>query len=123
LGRQLVAALREALSNAARHARASAVEVTVDTTVHISGSGRLTIAGGALAVSGGGDLEAALREAGAGRPAVLLTVVDDGVGIAEGGRRSGLRNLADRAAALGGAAWHGPGPGGRGTVVCWTALL
>ncbi|MCX4820902.1 GAF domain-containing protein [Streptomyces sp. NBC_01142] len=33
---------------------------------------------------------------------LAVTVVDDGVGIAEDGRRSGLRNLAERAANLGG---------------------
>jgi signal transduction histidine kinase len=54
---------------------------------------------------------------------VLLTVTDDGVGIPEGGRRSGLRNLARRAEALGGDAWHEPGPRGRGTRVRWTARL
>ena len=34
---------------------------------------------------------------------VKLTVTDDGVGITPGGRRSGLRNLEDRAIGLGGA--------------------
>ena len=72
---------------------------------------------------GDADLPSALRAAGAGRPVVLLTVADDGVGIPEDGRRSGLRNLAERAAALGGTAWHRPGPGGPGTVVSWTAVL
>ncbi|MEV7180128.1 GAF domain-containing protein [Kitasatospora sp. NPDC093679] len=65
----VVAVLGEALSNAARHAKAGLVEV-------------------------------ALRATG-GR--VLLTVQDDGVGIPEQGRRSGLRNLAERAESLGGA--------------------
>jgi signal transduction histidine kinase len=66
---QALAALREALSNAARHAQASRVDVTVD-----AGSD------GMLAVQ----------------------VTDDGIGIPDGGRRSGLRNLADRAEKLGG---------------------
>ncbi|MFC1431175.1 GAF domain-containing protein [Streptacidiphilus sp. N1-3] len=122
LGRHLLAALREALSNAARHARATAVAVVVDTTAHIAESGRPTMARSAL-LRPEDDLERALREAGAGRPAVLLTVTDDGVGIPAEGRRSGLRNLAERAASLGGTAWHGPGPDGRGTTVSWTALL
>uniref|UniRef100_UPI001FECEA07 sensor histidine kinase n=1 Tax=Pseudonocardia pini TaxID=2758030 RepID=UPI001FECEA07 len=62
------AVAREAVANAVRHGRASAVTVTLDL--------------------GPADL--------------LLEVVDDGVGIAEGVARSGLRNLADRAAELGG---------------------
>ncbi|MFD0279434.1 GAF domain-containing protein [Kitasatospora sp. NPDC127111] len=62
-----VAVLEEALSNAARHAGASAVDVSV-----------------------------------AAAAGLTLTVTDDGVGLPEGGRRSGLANLADRAAALGG---------------------
>ncbi|WP_042410591.1 sensor histidine kinase [Streptacidiphilus carbonis] len=124
IGRQLIAALREALSNAARHARADTVAVTVDTTAHIDDEGRLTSSRDTLELAqGSGDLSAALREAGAGRPAVLLTVLDDGVGIPEGGRRSGLRNLADRAAALGGAAWHQSGPDDMGTLLSWTAPL
>ncbi|ARQ69710.1 sensor histidine kinase [Streptomyces marincola] len=90
--RNLLAALREALSNAARHAHASRVEVTVDATVHLPD----------------------------GRGAVRLTVADDGVGLPPGAtRRSGLANLADRAEALGGSAGTGTGLGGRGTEVTW----
>ena len=63
----LLAVLREALANAARHAQASAVEVD-------------------LAV---GD-------------EVVLTVRDDGVGYQPGERRSGVRNMTERAQALGG---------------------
>jgi two-component system, NarL family, sensor histidine kinase DevS len=66
---QALAALREALSNAARHANASQVDVTVDT----DSDGMLTV-----------------------------QVTDDGTGIGDGGRRSGLRNLAARAEKLGG---------------------
>jgi signal transduction histidine kinase len=66
---QVLAALREALSNAARHANASQVDVTVDT----GSDGMLTV-----------------------------QVTDDGTGIGDGGRRSGLRNLASRAEKLGG---------------------
>ncbi|MFJ9061473.1 GAF domain-containing protein [Streptomyces sp. NBC_00111] len=96
-GKNLIAALRETLSNTFRHARASRVEVTVDAT-------------------------AALPD---GRDAVRLTVTDDGVGIPEGGRRSGLRNLARRAESLGGASWFGPGVGeaGGGTTVIWQVPL
>ncbi|MGW7225751.1 sensor histidine kinase [Streptomyces cyaneofuscatus] len=96
-GKNLVAALREALSNAFRHAGASVIDVVVDAT-------------------------AVLPD---GRAAVRLTVSDDGVGIPEGGRRSGLRNLARRAESLGGASWFGPGIGedGGGTTVVWEAPL
>ncbi|MFD9790826.1 GAF domain-containing sensor histidine kinase [Streptomyces sp. NPDC059070] len=96
-GKNLIAALREALSNAFRHSGASRIEVVVDATVHLP------------------DGEAGVR----------LTVADDGVGIPEGGRRSGLRNLRRRAEALGGSSTHGPGLGedGRGTTVVWEAPL
>jgi signal transduction histidine kinase len=63
----MLAALREALSNVARHAGADRVEVTV---------------------SAGSDL--------------VLTVRDNGKGIKQTARRSGLGNLADRAGELGG---------------------
>ncbi|MFE5511918.1 GAF domain-containing protein [Streptomyces sp. NPDC056529] len=96
-GKNLVAALREALSNAFRHADASRIEVVVDAGV-------------------------TLPDGSAG---VRLSVADDGVGIPSGGRRSGLRNLARRAESLGGASWCGPGLGedGGGTTVVWEAPL
>ncbi|WP_328748682.1 GAF domain-containing protein [Streptomyces sp. NBC_00285] len=95
VGKNLVAALREALSNAFRHARASRIDVVV-------------------------DANATLPD---GSPGVRLTVADDGVGIPEGGRRSGLRNLERRAESLGGDSGHGPGIGenGGGTTVVWEA--
>ncbi|MFV0134904.1 GAF domain-containing sensor histidine kinase [Streptomyces sp. HMX87] len=95
-GKNLVAALREALSNTARHARATRIEVVVDATVTLPD----------------------------GRPGVRLTVADDGVGIPEGGgRRSGLHNLERRAESLGGASRTEPGigPDGGGTTVVWEA--
>ncbi|MEU0821642.1 sensor histidine kinase [Streptomyces mirabilis] len=94
-GKNLIAALREALSNAFRHAGASRIDVVVDATVVLPD----------------------------GRQGVRLTVEDDGVGIPEGGRRSGLRNLGRRAESLGGDSWYGPGPGadGGGTTVVWQA--
>ncbi|MEU6271164.1 GAF domain-containing protein [Streptomyces populi] len=94
-GKNLIAALREALSNAFRHAGASRIEVSVDADVLLPD----------------------------GRPGVRLAVADDGVGIPDGGRRSGLRNLERRAESLGGASWHGPGIGadGGGTTVVWQA--
>ncbi|MBA2945430.1 sensor histidine kinase [Streptomyces himalayensis] len=94
-GKNLIAALREALSNAFRHAGASRIEVVVDAGVTLPD----------------------------GRQGVRLTVSDDGVGIPEGGRRSGLKNLKRRAQSLGGDSWHGPGIGedGRGTTLVWQA--
>ncbi|MFE2744162.1 GAF domain-containing sensor histidine kinase [Streptomyces scopuliridis] len=96
-GKNLIAALREALSNAFRHAHATRIEVVVDCT------GRLPD----------------------GRRAVRLSVADDGVGIPQGGRRSGLRNLKRRAESLGGSSTCEPGigEGGRGTTVVWEAPL
>ncbi|MFF3774647.1 GAF domain-containing sensor histidine kinase [Streptomyces sp. NPDC002232] len=96
-GKNLIAALREALSNAFRHAGATRIEVVVDAGV-------------------------TLPDGSAG---VRLSVADDGIGIPPGGRRSGLRNLARRAESLGGASWCGPGlaEDGGGTTVVWEAQL
>ncbi|MDQ1037429.1 signal transduction histidine kinase [Streptomyces sp. V3I8] len=93
--KNLIAALREALSNAFRHAGASRIDVTVDATARLADQ----------------------------RSGVRLTVADDGVGIPEGGRRSGLKNLSRRAESLGGDSWYGPGAGreGGGTSVVWEA--
>ncbi|MCS0604214.1 GAF domain-containing sensor histidine kinase [Streptomyces sp. LP11] len=71
------------------------------------------------------------RHAHAGRAEVLLetdghevrlTVVDDGVGIPAEGRRSGLRNMAERARGLGGDLEISTPPGG-GTHLLWHAPL
>jgi signal transduction histidine kinase len=84
-----LAVAREALSNVARHAKASKADVDVETT-----DGYL-----------------------------LVKIADNGVGMpAEVGRRSGLGNLADRAAALGGEFSVGAGEGG-GTVLTWRVPL
>ncbi|MFJ4521954.1 GAF domain-containing protein [Streptomyces sp. NPDC088810] len=53
---------------------------------------------------------------------VRLTVTDDGVGIPPQGRRSGLRNLAERARGLGGGLELGR-PDGGGTRLVWHAPL
>ncbi|MEV6213064.1 GAF domain-containing protein [Kitasatospora sp. NPDC051914] len=88
LADEVVAVLGEALSNAARHAKARRVEVVLQAT---------------------------------GRQ-VVLTVEDDGVGIPEQGRRSGLRNLEERAAGVGGRfALTAPQDGG--TRLTWSAPL
>lgn len=84
----VVAVLEEALSNVARHARASAVEV------------RMAVSAGRLAV----------------------TVADDGVGLPEQGRRSGLANLAERARRHGGEMTAGARDGG-GTRLVWQVPL
>lgn len=86
--KNLIAALREALSNAFRHAGASRIDVVVDATVVLPD----------------------------GRNGVRLVVADDGVGIPDGGRRSGLRNLKRRAEALGGDCRYEVGGG---TTVVW----
>jgi len=78
----LLAVLREALSNVARHANATRADVAI-----------------------------VLAEAGHGRE-LELTVRDDGDGIKPSSRRSGLANMADRATALGGTLTAEPADGG-----------
>jgi len=85
LSEQVIAVLREALSNAARHAAATRVDVTVDT----DDAGVLTV-----------------------------LVRDNGRGIGETSRRSGLANLAERAEQLGGKLRISPADGG-GTELEW----
>ncbi|GAA1098500.1 MULTISPECIES: sensor histidine kinase [Streptomyces violaceusniger group] len=53
---------------------------------------------------------------------LTLTVTDDGVGIPGSGRRSGLRNMAERAEKLGGVLELGRPPGG-GTRLVWAVPL
>jgi GAF domain-containing protein len=84
---EMLAALREALSNAARHSGASRVGITVE--------------------SG---------------PELVLTVQDNGAGISRAGRPSGLANLAERAAGLGGTLLVAAVPGG-GTELRWRVPL
>ncbi|MEU8794320.1 GAF domain-containing protein [Streptomyces sp. NPDC048643] len=80
-----VAVLGEALSNAARHSGARAVDV------------RLQLTAGVL----------------------TLTVTDDGCGVADDVPRSGLKNLEERAAVLGGTLSVGERPQGGGTLLEW----
>jgi signal transduction histidine kinase len=87
IAEQLLAALREALANVAKHAKATRVDV---------------------AVEAGTDL--------------VLTVRDDGVGLAAVTRRSGLANLAERAAELGGTLRAATAEGG-GTELEWRVPL
>ncbi|MGP4114964.1 GAF domain-containing sensor histidine kinase [Streptomyces sp. 4N509B] len=90
----LVAALREALSNAARHADPSRVEVTVEVA---DDQVRLTVT----------DNGVGLPQPGGADPAA----------------ESGLRNLRRRAEELGGSAQLSAGPEGQGTTVSWQAPL
>lgn len=81
----VVAVIGEALTNVARHARATRAEVSI------------VLAEGVLTV----------------------VVGDNGVGIPEASRRNGLRNLAERAAGLGGELSLSPHSEGGGTRLEW----
>lgn len=102
LADDVVAVVREGLANAARHAHASSVQVTVAVT---------SLAADMLpGVAGGGE--------------VLVEVRDDGVGLDQvSGRRSGTGNLASRARQHGGDFTLEPNPEGAGTLVRWWAPL
>jgi signal transduction histidine kinase len=82
-GEQMLSALREALSNAARHAAATRVDVIVEVG-----------------------------------PELVLRVRDDGTGMGQTSRRSGLANMAERATDLGGKLTITPADGG-GTQLDW----
>ncbi|WP_285758751.1 sensor histidine kinase [Nocardiopsis ansamitocini] len=88
VGDHVLAVLREALSNVARHASADEVHVSVQAE--------------------DGELR--------------LEVGDNGVGIPEQGRRSGLRNMAERATGLGGHFAVSPRAGG-GTLLEWVVPI
>jgi signal transduction histidine kinase len=53
---------------------------------------------------------------------VRLTVSDNGVGIPPGGRRSGLRNMSERARQLGGELEVSRPEGGGATIEWWVPL-
>jgi signal transduction histidine kinase len=80
----VVAVLSESLTNVARHAHASRVDVVLE----------------------------------ADSSYLCLTVSDNGVGIPAEGRRSGLRNMAERAREAGGEL-ETSGPPGGGTTLVW----
>jgi len=90
----LLAVLTEALSNAIRHASATAIDVVV--SVH--------------------------EEAAGGPAFVELLVQDNGSGISGEIRSSGLANIEQRAVLLGGSLELVSGPG-RGTLVRWQVPL
>ena len=87
LATHVFAVLREALSNVARHAQATRVDVLI-----------------------------------ASVPDLVITVEDDGVGIADPSRSSGLSNLRNRAQGFGGDMEIGPRDGG-GTRLIWHVPL
>jgi signal transduction histidine kinase len=87
LASQMLAALREALANVAKHAQASRADVTVEASTDL-----------------------------------VLVVRDNGVGLTGTGRRSGLANLAERAAELGGTLRVATAEGG-GTELEWRVSL
>jgi signal transduction histidine kinase len=87
VGEDILLVLREALSNAVRHGRASGVDVTI-------------------------ELDAEL----------CLLIRDNGVGMSDTSRRSGLANLAYRAEQHGGSLTVGPADGG-GTQLQWRVPL
>ncbi|MBO0806147.1 MAG: GAF domain-containing protein [Nocardiopsaceae bacterium] len=102
LSEQVLAVLREALSNAVRHARATSVDVTVDT----DDSRTLTV----LVRDNGVGIDGAMAGgAGSGAPA-------SGSGARRGHR--GVANMARRAEKLGGTFSLSPAEGG-GTEVSW----
>lgn len=90
----VVAVVREALTNVAKHAQASSVQVSVD--VHGSGpSGE-----------------------------ILVTIIDDGSGVDPSHtRESGISNMQRRAILHGGTFAMGAGPRGRGTSLVWRAPI
>ncbi|WP_037603573.1 sensor histidine kinase [Streptacidiphilus rugosus] len=67
-------------------------------------------------------VEVSAKVTGGAAPEVVLSVADNGVGLPEGGRRSGLVNLAERAAKHGGTLETDSSPG-NGTRLVWRVPL
>ena len=94
LADDVVAVVKEALTNVARHANASSVQVSVE----IHGEGR------------SGE--------------IVVSILDDGAGVDPGRmRHSGLSNMQRRASLRKGSFGVGAGPRGRGTSLVWRAPL
>lgn len=90
----VVAIVREALANVAKHAKATSVSVSV-------------------AIHGSGPVGE-----------IIITIVDDGEGLDPSiSRESGLANMQRRAVLRGGSFAMGSGPRGRGTALVWRAPL
>ncbi|HET6167943.1 MAG TPA: GAF domain-containing protein [Marmoricola sp.] len=89
LGEDVVAVVREGLTNVAKHAQAAAVEISLT----------------------------------ASSDRVELRIADDGIGLGETDRRSGLDNLASRARQRAGTFSAAAPPDGRGSVLLWVAPL
>ena len=99
----MVAVVREGLSNVARHAHASSVTVDVMLTGVVPGGGAEP------AMSGSTSSRPAVSGPGGAEPAVEIVCRDDGVGVDPGvTRRSGTANMAERARRHGGTFVIGP---------------
>ena len=118
----MVAVVREGLSNVARHAHASSVTVDVMLTGVVPGGGAEP------AMSGLTSSRPAVSGPGGAEPAVEIVCRDDGVGVDPGvTRRSGTANMAERARRHGGSFVIGPRArndgASRGTCFTWRVPL
>ncbi|WP_172120831.1 GAF domain-containing sensor histidine kinase [Actinomyces faecalis] len=118
----MVAVVREGLSNVARHARASSV------TVDIKLEGIVPVDCVETADEGSGDAATGNTEPFTGSPFVEIVCRDDGVGVDPSvTRRSGTANMAERARRHGGSFVIGPRArsdgGRRGTCFTWRVPL